>query len=533
MAKVPEPIILTFGGGINSRRRPSDVDVNECVDGTNFDLDPELLSYHKRAAFDLIATAPNGGEIRGFGQRIARDGSVSTIIQAGSVVYSWDHSTTFATVGVVSGTARLRGGQDQNFTLDQKSIVTDLEKVETVKTWDGTTFSEFSHNLTATAFYAKYCRVHRERAIFANVYSGSDLPHMIVVSQLSNSGTLTVSDRPATTTSRSDPVYMLTPDLRPINGLENGFGNFIVSSQRGKLYQVTGADAFDFDIKDFYQGSAVSGKEAMANVGNDIALGCAGRIESLSGTINYGDVESDDLSLPIANVVDTVTEWTLGYDRRKRILFCFPQDRSAVYVFYKKLVDAGAKWSPWAKWTTGHTINFQPSTVMPMIHPTTKEDLVYMGDSSGRIFLLNGTGGSDGGTDSVTASRLTGLLRGLPEGSVFDIEGYILYRKQFAAVVTLTFEFAGEAIFDKSLTITLPAGDTIDVYNGSGANARYFNAADGSDYVGYYGKQFSDRIHRQRFGPSGLNAHFQLRIDVDSEGPVDLQEIGLSLRTAP
>ena len=113
----------------------------------------------------------------------------------------------------------------------------------------------------------------------------------------------------------------------------------------------------------------------------------------------------------------------------------------------------------------------------------------------------------------------------------FDLEGYILYRKQFAATVVLTFEFAGEGIFDKPITVTLPAGDTTDVYGGSGENAKYYAAAavDGS---AYYGRQFSDRIHRQRFGPPGLNAHFQLRIEVTSQGTVDIQEIGITFRTS-
>ena len=526
-----DPIIVTFGGGINSRRRPSDIDLNECIEGTNFDLDPELLSFKKRAAFDLIGTAPNGGEIRGFGQCIKRDGSVTTIVQAGAVVYSWDHATTFTTVGVVGATARLRGPAEQNFTLDQYVIVTDLEQSATVKTWDGTTFADLTHNLTATDFYARYCRVHRERAWFGNVKSGTDLPHMIVGSKLSDDNTLSISNRSSSVLVPDDPFYLLTPDLRPINGLEEAFGTFLVSSKRGRLFQIAGTTALDFDIKEFYTGSSVSGREAIANIGNDIALGLPGRIESLSGTINYGDVESDDLSLPIANDIETITEWTLSYDRKKRILFCFPEGRAAAYVFYKKLVDAQLRVSPWAKWTTGHSINFQPSTVMPMIHPTTKEDLVYMGDSSGHIFLLNGTGGQDGGTDSVTADRLTGLIRGLPEGNTFDVEGWILYRKQFAATVTLTFEFAGEGIFDKALTIYLPAGDSIDFYNGSGSNARYYGDPNDAT-AAFYGKEFSERIHRQKFGPPGLNAFFQLRIAVESSGTVDIQEVGLRLRSA-
>ena len=54
------PLVLTFGGGINSRQRPADLNVAECVTGENFDLDSQLASYRNRRAFDLIATATNG-----------------------------------------------------------------------------------------------------------------------------------------------------------------------------------------------------------------------------------------------------------------------------------------------------------------------------------------------------------------------------------------------------------------------------------------------------------------------------------------
>lgn len=530
-----KPIQITFGGGINSRRRPLDIDINECTEGSNFDLDNEQLAFKKRAAFDLVATAPNAGDIRGFAQNIKRDGSVTTLIQSGAVVYSWDHATTFATVGVVAATAQLRGPREQNDTLNQRVIITDINQADTVKNWDGATFSDFTHNLTATNFYARYMRVVKERAWFGNVKSGTDLPHVIVGSKLSDPATLSISDRPASTLVESDPFYLITPDLRPINGFEAAFGTFLISTKRGVLHQIIGDSSFNYEIKEFYTGSAVSGNEAIVNIGNDIALGLPGRIESLSGTLNFGDVETDDLSLPLAPDIATITDWLLAYDRKLRLVYCFPSGRAALYVLYKNLIDAAnsgaqGKISPWSKWTTGNQINFQPSTVMPMIHPTTKEDLVYMGDSSGHIYLLNGSGGLDGGTDSITATRTTGLIRGIPEGDLFDLDGYILYRKQFAATVTLTFLFAGEGIFDKPITIQLPAGDTTDVYGGSGSNAKYYagTAVDGS---AYYGRQFSGRIHRQRFAPPGLNAYFQLQVDVTAQGTVDIQEIGIKFRT--
>lgn len=521
-----QPIILTFGGGLNTRRRPGDVDINECVEGVNFDLDQQYLSLQKRKAFDLVATAPNAGEIRGYAQLIKRDNTVSTLIQAGSTVYSWDHGSTFTNVGTVSASAKLRGGRDQNFTLDQYVIITDLEQEEVVKKWDGTTFASLAHNLTGN-FYARYCRVHRERAFYGNCKSQStDLPHVLVGSMLSDAETLSVSDRPASTLSLADPFFLVTPDLRPINALENAFGTFLISTQRGQLYHITGSSAYDFDIKDFYAGSAVAGAEAMVNIGNDIALGLPARIESLSGTINFGDVESDDLTLPVTPSVEGATSWTFCYDRKQRKLYCFPDNQSAVWVLFKPLLDSQKQWSPWAKWTTGHSSDFQPTCVMPLIDQTSGQDLVYFGDSLGRIYQMQGSGAKDGGTDTVTVSRTTGLIRGFPEGDLFDVEGWITYRKNVAAVVTLTFFFAGGGSFDKSLTIALPASDNLAVYDGTGSAAAYYGGAD------YYGSAFSDRISRQGFGPPGLNAHLQVKIDVESEGDIDIQEIVLKFRTA-
>lgn len=526
-AKEIDPIILTFGGGQNSRRRPGDIDINECVDGSdNFDLDQQYLSLQKRKAFDLVATAPNSGEIRGYAQLIKRDGTVSTLIQAGGTVYQWDQVAAFTNVGSVSASAKLRGPREHNFTLDQYVIITDLEQQEVVKKWDGTTFSNLAHNLTGN-FHARYCRVHKERAFYGNVKSQTtDLPHVLVGAKRGNAEVLSVADRPASTLSLEDPFFLVTPDLRPINGLESAFGAFIVSTKRGQLYQLSGSSAFDFEIRDFYPGSSVSGDEAMVNIGNDIALGLPARIESLSGTINFGDVESDDLTLPISPSVEDVTSWTLVYDRRGRKLYCFPDNQAACWVLFKPLLDSQKQWSPWAKWTTGHSSDFQPTCVMSLIHPDSGQDLVYFGDSMGRIFQLQGDSAKDGGTDNVTVSRTTGLIRGLPEGSVFDVEGWILYRKNVLTTVTLTFQFAGKGLFDKSLIIVLPASDNLAVYNGAGSGEAYYGGA----Y--YYGSTFSDRLSIQNFGPPGLNSHFQIRIDVESQGDIDIQEIGLKFRTA-
>lgn len=393
-----QPVVITFGGGINSRRRSSDIALDECVSGENFDLDSQFRALQNRKAFDFLAIAPNGQEIRGFGQLIKQDGSVSTLAQAGTTVYSWDGATSFTEVGTVNSNARLRGPRGHNFTLDQYVILTDLNKADTVKKWDGTTFTDLAHNLGG-ALFAKYCRVHLERAWFANVKTTIDTPHVLLGSKIGDAEDLSNTDRPAASLGLDASFFIPMPDLRPINGLEEAFGQFLISTNRGVIHRLTGTNAFDFNLSNFHQGSAVSGNEAIVNIGNDVALGPPARIESLRGVLNFGDVETDDLSLPISNDIENVTSWELIYDRRLQKVFCFPNNQSAVYVLHKSILNSRipeiTNLSPWSKWTTKSDLDFNPTVVMAMINPLNNKDTVYMGDSFGNIYQMDGNGGSD------------------------------------------------------------------------------------------------------------------------------------------
>lgn len=54
-----------------------------------------------RKAITLVAIVPNGEEIRGFVELIKSNGSVTTFVQAGGVVYKWD-GLAFSEVGTVN-----------------------------------------------------------------------------------------------------------------------------------------------------------------------------------------------------------------------------------------------------------------------------------------------------------------------------------------------------------------------------------------------------------------------------------------------
>lgn len=517
MAEDLDPVILTFGGGINRRKRPFDINPQECYDGQNFDLDHQSSALKRRNAFQLIATAPNAQAIFGFAQHRDTSGNVSTIIQAGGDIYSWDGSTSFTAVGTCTPGSRLRGGRDSDFPLDDYVIITDLEKLTVVKQWDGTTFADFPHNLSQ-ALFAKYCKIHGERAYFANVKSGTDTPHVLLASALSEPTTLTVSDRPSSSLSAADPFFIPSPDLKPINGLEKGFGVFLLSTAKGQTHVLAGTDATDFTLDSFYPGSAAAGAEAILNIGNDIILGLPGRIESLSGVDRFGDVETNDISDLIQPLIMDATEWRLAYDQTLQKVYCFPNSQSACWVLHKSVLSLG-QFSPWSKWVTSHSMGFTPTCIMQIIDPSSGLESVFLGDSSGQIFKMEGQSATDGGTASISMFRRSVIFR-IPDGEVFDITGSIVYLKSVAATVTLTFEYSGEAVFDQDIEISIPAATGGAFYNG---DAYY-----GGNF--YYNIGFTGKLNRQNFTAAGRAEFVQCKVSVDSDTDIEIQEITLNFR---
>lgn len=535
-ADLQQPIVISFGGGKNSRVRPLDIDINECVDGYNFDLDLDQKSFKRRNAFDLVATAPNAGSINGWFQYLAADGTVSTGIQAAGNVYSWDGASTFTLVGTCSTSAKLRGPRTSNFTLFGHVLVTDLSLQENVKTWDGTTYADLAHNLTGT-LQAKFCHVHLERAIFANVVSnGTATPHVVLASAVSDDTDLSAGSRPSSSIGSDAAWFLPVSDLRPINGLEHGFGQLIFSTAYGSLHRLTGSTSFDFALEDFYAHSNVAGDECLTNIGNDIVMGLPGRIETLSGTINFGDVETDDLSRWIRPDIETVTDWTITYNQRLQKILCFPAGLAKVYVLHKSLLSRAANKyqayerreimtpgvSPWSVWTTAHPVGFQPSCVWTCIDPTTLLEVTYMGDSVGRIFRLDGSFANDGqsalaGGSTITASRTSTVFR-IPDAEAFDLTGWITYSKSFACTVTLTFLWGGINNFDQAISISLPNDSSIAVYNG--------NAYWGGPV--YYSAPFGSRLTRQNWKAAGNGSHVQCRVDIVGSVDFNIAEIGLS-----
>jgi len=524
----PENLSFTikFGGGLHTRASEDEIDGREAADGQNFLLDLENRELRNRPPFDKVGTVPNGAEIRGGGSLLKSDGTVSTLVQAGGQVYDWD-GNNFASVGTVNNAAKLRGHWlSHNFTLDDKLLLTDLNLVETVKEWDGTTFQSVTFTDEDTNpfgnFFAKYLSVSNERAVFSHVRDPNVITrHMMVGSKRGDFTQITIANRPADAISDEDPFFLLTPDLKPINGHVEAFGNTILSTERGQIFNLTGASLSDFAFQDFYPGSNASGEESLAYIGNEVIYGRQGRVESVNDTDRFGDAESDDLTRQIADAVEGFTGWRAVYNSRLNRVYLFPEGKSEVRVVQTSMLRGQI--SPWMKWTTAHSIAMQPSFVMAMLDPQDGLEYTFMGDASGNFYRLEGTGSSgDGGANNITTEWLTALFSAPLDAQAYRVEGYIKYRKSDAATVTITFEYAGETAFNQSITVNLPAISDRPVYSGG----LHYNDDT------YYSTAFDGRLIRQPFFAPGQGNEFQVRVQVEGTTDFQINEIGLRFLAA-
>src|SRR5581483_3587123 len=121
--------------------------------------------------------------------------------------------------------------------------------------------------------------------------------------------------------------------------------------------------------------------------------------------------------------------------------------------------------SPWMRWTTKHSLGFTPTFVESMLDPLDGLEYIFMGDSSGNIYRMEGTGlNGDGGTSNLEMQFLSKLFSAQLDSVAYDIEGYIKYTKVDIGTVNLTFKYQGVEIFDRSITINLPDVTSANYY---------------------------------------------------------------------
>jgi hypothetical protein len=544
------------GGGINSRASARDIEDHECAAGTNFTLDLDNLEWRNRNAFDLVGTAPNGLRINGFAQLWKPDGTTSTLVQAGPTVYSVTAAVgsrwTFTSVGTVSANARLRGDPYRsNWMLGPVVLIADLASVQPVMQWDGTTLSAVVFNGVTGNFLAKYIWVDLDRAVYANVISNAvPTPHMLVGSKVSDYTTLSILNVPSTALGTGDPWYMLQPDLKPINGIVGGFGRVVTSSFHGDSFQITGTDSTNFAMTSLYPQSGSDSQEGVVYIGNDIAIARPGRIGTLFGTLNFGNVATFDLTRKVQDQTLELSNWTLVYNRRYQRLYAFPGFQSAtpqpgvstssLYVLFKTIQDdermtrffasgdfgrlfspGKEKTSAWGKWVTTHAFAMQPTAAMTFYSPLDGLEHTYLGDSAGNVYQLEGDGWLDGGTAQVYSSRLSKAFF-LPDGvETFNYDCYVEYRIGSSGTLGIDFQGQGQSVATNSVVLTLPAARGGFFYSGP----NYYNGA-----VYYSGA--TGQLIRQYFEAASKSNLLQLSATLAGQSQCAITHVSVRLKAA-
>jgi hypothetical protein len=339
--------------------------------------------------------------------------------------------------------------------------------------------------------------------------------------------TLSVSDIPSSALAEDDPFYILTPDLRPINGSTESFGRYLFSSRYGSMYSLAGGSAKDFSISPLYTNSAATGDEGLVFAGNDVIYARAGSIESLSGAETFGDVENDDVSRQIAFDIRGFEKFRLIYDAFLKKLYVFPDGSDTVWVFHKPIQDQlakdvtqlrpGAVMSPWAAITTTHSTGFQPTTVWSMRDPSTNHERVYFGGTDGSLYAFdNDTYEGDGGTTDIVTTRLSKNFVP-PKGKFNRVSGWVRYRSGSNVTLTLTFEYGGFALADQVVTVILPANTGADYWGGD----VWFSG----DF--YFNQQFDTRLESQKYSAAGHGSECRVRASVTSSNSFSIAEIGI------
>jgi hypothetical protein len=512
-----------FGGGLNTRASENEIDKRESADGgINYELDPINLNLKPRKPFDLLDTTPDGYEIRGMINLVKTDGTTKIAVQtAGGNVYEYQNAASgFNATPVATGlssSAKLRGRIEHNWALSDKVIITDLNLQEHVIEWDGTTFQDVTFSPSGTALKAKYANVSRERLWLANIDTGSATPHIMAASTVSDYTTIDVNNKPSSALGADDPFYVVSPDLRPINGLVQEFSQVFFSTEDGAMHILQGEDSTDFNIDTFFSRSYASGDEAMISIGNMIMYGRRGRVEFLRDTDRFADSEANDFSLKIQDDIETYKDWTVVYNNRTQKAYCFPSGVSACYVASLPMIPTG--FSPWMKYTTTNALAFQPTCVMNMIDPEDGLEYVFMGDGSGNFYRMEGTfsGGGDAGADEVKSVFVSRVQGEDPDMSMQDFTGYVRYKKSEAFDVNLSIVYSGKTALEELAEIQIPAGVAGAIYGGS----KYYG--DGE----YYGKTFQGRLLRQDFSVAGAGEDIQIKVEITSDKNWQLNEVAL------
>jgi hypothetical protein len=358
-----------------------------------------------------------------------------------------------------------------------------------------------------------------------NVTTATDTPHLLVASKFedptSYDTTLRASSTTFSATGGVEAFYMLTPDLRPINGACLYYDKLIVSTEGGKLFVLTGTNSTNYAFDDFYPKSNAVGLESIVSAGDDVYyMKQGGAIESLKSTQKFGDVETDDLSRYIMNTVAGISSCMTIYDQQRQKVLFFVSGKILVlfkdFIYEGALIDdkgTKAKVSPWTVYTTQLSSGLTPAAAKYLRIPSGTNYTVYFGDSAGKIYDLNGTGATgDGGTASIVVNRTTRIIDGRDGLKTMNhvTHGTVEYARIEQVSVSITLDWSDE--YSSSTASVLLAGATAansGVYYGG---SYYFGGAN------YYsqGVSFLNRISHKNFSHVGKGPGCTITVTTNS-----------------
>ena len=354
--------------------------------------------------------------------------------------------------------------------------------------------------------YAKYAIVHNSRLWLFNVTTNdgtaSDTPHLMVASAFENIESYDTTARAEDgTLTGNEAFYILTPDLKPINGAVSFNKELVISTSDGKMYRLTGNDSTNYRWVDYYAGSAAIGTETMVNYGNDVAfMKKGGRIDTLVATDRSSDVSVDDISRWIPIQTKDLSDAMTVYDPDYQKVYFFVADK--VLVLYKDiLIAGGGQISPWSVYKTDLAFGFNTTSVKRLRRPGEASWSVYIGDNAGNIYDLNGVGQGDSATTEIKTVRRTRLIDEMDTYAKI-IFGRITYRRIGSCQINLKFDWSN-SFAESTAIITLKGpdvGDSATYYNDAG----YYNGA----YWYNEGFLFNEKVAQQNFSPSGRNVSF-------------------------
>ena len=430
---------------------------------------------------------------------ITRSGVTATVTTTGS------HGYSTGDIAIIAGANETDYNIEAEITVTGATTFTYIVAGSPATPATGTITSDFGVEL-----FAKYAVIHQGREWIFNVRTNdgatdSSLPHMAVASVFEDPSTFDSTTRSgdAGFSTGNEAFYVLTPDLKPINGVAVFNKQLVISTEKGRLFILSGSDSTDYAFIDYYAGSAAIGTESIVNMGNDVVyMRKGGNIESLRATDQSGDVSSDDVSRWIPDAIKDINESITVYDPSLQKVLFFVSGK--VIVLFKDILYGGQGQSPWSVYKTSLDFNFNTSAARYLRRPSETTWSVYLGDDVGNIYDLNGTAAGDNGATDIVTSRKTGPV---PTGDrEAMISGRVQYRREGECELSLIYDWADEYnISQADITLSGPPSTDSGSYWGGES---YWSG----DYYWNKGFSFSQKIATKGFSPTGRGHTFIMEV---------------------